>query len=90
MHGTRAREGHRNFAIEQFFNEDETECVVHEEYVNSEACTQHFKNMGDTAEKIFATSEVTGEMWGNPSADLRAAVESKGVKLYAPFLSLEK
>jgi hypothetical protein len=59
---------------ERFCNENETVSVVHEEYVDSEVCMQHFKNMGDTAEKIFATGEVTGEMWGNPSTPLLAAI----------------
>lgn len=73
---------------EQFFSDDETECIVYEEYVDSEACIQHFQNMGAAADAIFKTGEVTGEMWGNPSPGLRKAVEEKGVRIYKPFLSL--
>lgn len=75
---------------ELFFNADQTECVVHEEYIDSEACILHFRNMGDTAAAIFTTGDVTGEMWGNPSPELRKAVQDKGVRLFAPFLSLNE
>jgi quinol monooxygenase YgiN len=75
---------------ELFFNADQTECVVHEEYVDSKACIQHFKNMGEVSTAIFATSNVSGEMWGNPSQELRKAVQDKGVQLFAPFLSLNE
>jgi quinol monooxygenase YgiN len=75
---------------ELFFNADQTECVVHEEYVDSKACIQHFKNMGEVSTAIFATSDVSGEMWGNPSPELRKAVQDKGVQPFAPFLSLNE
>jgi quinol monooxygenase YgiN len=73
---------------ELFFSEDQTECVVYEEYVDSEASIQHFRNMGETSTAIFKTSDVSGEMWGNPSPELRKGIQDKNVKLFTPFLSL--
>jgi hypothetical protein len=76
--------------MQLFFNADQRECVVHEEYVDSVACIQHFRNMGEVSIAIFATSDVSGEMWGNPSPELRKAVQGKDVQLFAPFLSLNE
>ena len=30
-----------------FFNEDKTECVVHEKYINSDAVLEHIANLGE-------------------------------------------
>jgi hypothetical protein len=46
--------------------------------------------MGEVSTAIFATSDVSGEMWGNPSPELRKAVQDKDVQLFAPFLSLNE
>jgi len=71
-----------------FFNADETECVVYEEYVDAAAHVKHFENMGENAAAIFSIVDMEGELWGNPDATLRAAVEAYGVKVYTPFLRL--
>lgn len=71
-----------------FFNADETECVVYEEYVDAAAHMQHFENMGDNAAAIFAIVDMQGEVWGDPGPELRAAIEAYGVKVYTPFLRL--
>ena len=47
-------------AYEIFFNNDETECVVYEEYVDSQACIDHFKNMGELADAIFKIVDAEG------------------------------
>jgi quinol monooxygenase YgiN len=75
---------------EIFFNEDQTECLVYEEFLDSQSAIQHFSNMGEVSGEIFKTGEVTGEIWGNPSPELRKAVQGQPIRLFAPFLSLEE
>src|ERR1700761_7603438 len=72
-----------------FFNEDETECLVYEEYVDSDASIQHFKNMGGVANAIFKTADVTGEIWGNPNEAVQKNIDGKTLRLFTPFISLE-
>ncbi len=69
-------------------NHDETEAVVYEEYESPAAHIAHFENMGDNAAAIFAIVEMDGELWGDPSPELRAGVEAHGVKVYTPFMRL--
>lgn len=75
---------------ELFFSEDQTECVVHEEYVDSEACIAHFQNMGDNAAAIFAIVDSYGEMWGEPSPELRKGIGEHGVKIFTPFMDFRE
>ena len=56
-----------------FFSDDQSECVVHERYRNSEALLEHTANLGETMDAIFATSSVSGEILGTPSPELMKA-----------------
>ena len=71
-----------------YLNDDQTEGVVYERYRNSEAVIEHAKNVGDLMEAIFATGSVTGELLGQPSAELAAMTAGSGVSLFRPFLSM--
>ncbi|WP_298091024.1 putative quinol monooxygenase [uncultured Sphingomonas sp.] len=71
-----------------FMNDDGTEAVVYEEYDSPEAHLAHFENMGDNAAAIFKIVDMEGELWGDPSPELRAGVEQHGVKVYTPFMRL--
>src|SRR3954453_22368337 len=55
---------------EVYFNDDESECIVLERYRDSEALIEHATNLGDLTEKILATGSVSGELLGEPSAEL--------------------
>ncbi len=44
-----------------FFNDDESEAVVYEEYESAEAHVQHFENMGENAAALFAIVDMEGE-----------------------------
>jgi hypothetical protein len=37
---------------------------------------------------IFAITSITGEILGSPSPELRKALESYGVRIFAPFRSM--
>jgi hypothetical protein len=64
------------------------ECIVLERYRDSEALIQHLANLGDIAEAILATGSVSGELLGEPSAELRANLADSPVRLFTPYLSM--
>jgi quinol monooxygenase YgiN len=73
---------------EIYFNHDQSECIVLERYRDSEALVQHSANIGHLMEAILATGSVSGELLGEPSADLRAQLAGSPVRLFTPFRSM--
>jgi quinol monooxygenase YgiN len=71
-----------------YFNDDQSECIVLERYRDSEALIEHAAHLGDLSEAILATGSVSGELLGEPSADLRAKIAGSGVRLFTPYLSM--
>jgi len=71
-----------------FFNEDGSECIVHERYRDSDALLEHLANLGETASAIFQLCSAEGEVLGAPSARLRKALEGGPVRVFTPYLSL--
>ena len=73
---------------EIYFNDDQSECIVLERYRDSEALIEHAAHLGDLMEAILATGSVSGELLGEPSAELRAKLADSEVRLFTPFLSM--
>jgi quinol monooxygenase YgiN len=73
---------------EIYFNDDQSECMVLERYRDSEALIEHTANLGDLGAAILATGSVSGELLGEPSAELKANLAGSVVRLFAPCLSL--
>jgi quinol monooxygenase YgiN len=71
-----------------YFNDDQSEAIVYERYRDSEALIEHTAHLGDLGEAILATASVSGELLGEPSAELRAALAGSPVRLFTPFLSM--
>jgi quinol monooxygenase YgiN len=71
-----------------YFNDDESECVVLERYADSDALISHAAHVADISEAILATGSVSGEVLGEPSAELRSALADGPVRLLAPFQSM--
>ncbi len=71
-----------------FFNEDASECIVHERYRDSEALLEHLANLGETGSALFRVCSAEGEVLGTPSAKLRKALEGGPVRIFTPYLSL--
>ena len=71
-----------------YFNDDESECVALERYRDSEALIEHTAHLGDLMEVIIATGSVSGELLGEPSAELRAKLADSVVRLFTPFESM--
>jgi quinol monooxygenase YgiN len=73
---------------EIYFNDDQSECIVLERYRGSEALIEHLANLGDLGAAILATGSVSGELLGEPSAELRANPADSPVRLFTPYLSM--
>ena len=71
-----------------YFNDDQSECIVLEGYRDSEALIEHAAHLGDLNEAILATVFVSGELLGEPSAELRAKLADSEVRLFTPYLSM--
>jgi quinol monooxygenase YgiN len=73
---------------EIYLNGDQSECMVLERYRDSEALIEHAAHLGDLTEELLATGSVTGELLGEPSAELRANLADGPVRLFTPYLSM--
>lgn len=71
-----------------YFNSDETECLVHEHYRDSESLIAHMEHMGETMAAILATCTAEGEILGNPSPELRKMMEGSPVRIFTPHQSI--
>ena len=84
----RAREpGTLGYSV--FLNEDESEAVVVERFVSSEALIEHAANMAGISEAVLTTGTVEGELLGEPSDELRARLTGPEPQLFTPYLTLE-
>jgi quinol monooxygenase YgiN len=72
-----------------YTNDDQSEFVVVERYRDSQALIEHGAHVSDLTKAILATGSVSGELLGEPSAELRAQLaDSKEPSLFKPFLSM--
>jgi hypothetical protein len=71
-----------------YFNDDQSECIVLERYRDSEALIEHAAHLGNLGEAILATGSVSGELLGEPNAELAAQLADSPVRLFTPFLSM--
>jgi quinol monooxygenase YgiN len=67
-----------------YLNEDQSEGVVLERYRDSQALTEHGANLGDLSAAIFATGSFSGEVLGDPNAELRASLADGPVRIFTP------
>lgn len=71
-----------------FLNSDETKCIVHETYADSEAVLVH--NAGIASQtilpKIFKVSRISRfDVYGKPSADLQRVLAGFNPQIYSLF-----
>ena len=71
-----------------FFNTDETECVIKEEYRDSAAMLVHLGNLGALLGKMLMISDMTLELYGNPSEELKAMLIGSNPKIYSFYRGL--
>jgi quinol monooxygenase YgiN len=73
---------------EIYLNDDQSEGLVLERYRDSEALIEHGANLGDLFAAILATGSFSGEVIGEPSAELRANLADGPVRIFRPYLSM--
>jgi quinol monooxygenase YgiN len=71
-----------------YFNDDQSECVIHERYRDSEALMEHAAHVGALMQAIFATGSGSSELLGEPSAELTSMMAGSGVRIFTPFMSI--
>ena len=71
-----------------YFNDDQSECIVHERHRDSDALIEHAAHLGDLNDAVLATGFVSGVLLGEPSADLRAMMADSEVRLFTPYQSM--
>lgn len=73
-----------------YVNEAGTEAFVHERYRDSAAGLEHMRNIGRMMEPLAEVCTMTGEVCGEPSAELREALTAAGVTIYSPLVSSDR
>jgi 2,4-dienoyl-CoA reductase-like NADH-dependent reductase (Old Yellow Enzyme family)/quinol monooxygenase YgiN len=73
-----------------FLNDDETEAVVYEEFVNPAARLEHLANLGDNVTGMLAIVHMTAEVWSHSDPELRASTKGYDVKFYKPLLRFDE
>ena len=71
-----------------YFNDDESEAIVIERYSDSEALIEHLAHLGELGAAVLATGSVSGELLGEPSAELRAGLVGSPVRILTPYQSM--
>ena len=69
-----------------YFNDDQTEAIVIERFKDSKSLIEHGANLADLMEAILATGSVSGELLGEPSAEIKANLaDSEEPRLFTPY-----
>jgi quinol monooxygenase YgiN len=71
-----------------FFNPDQTECVVHETYTDSDAVLAHMGNVGEALGRLLEISDFSLEIYGNMSEELKTAATGLNPKVYSYYQGL--
>ncbi|HEY7583041.1 MAG TPA: antibiotic biosynthesis monooxygenase [Acidimicrobiia bacterium] len=69
-----------------YFNDDQSEAIVIERFRDSEALIQHSANLAHLTPAILETGSVSGELLGEPSAELKAKIgDGDEPQLFVPY-----
>jgi quinol monooxygenase YgiN len=71
-----------------YLNEDGTRAVVLERFRDEDALVRHSENMAPLMEAIMATGDVSGELLGDLSDELRAQMTGGPVGLFTLYQAL--
>ena len=75
-------------AYDTYFNEDESEAMVVERYVDAQALIEHGEHIAPLMDAIVATGDVHGELLGEPGVEIRGRIVGSPVQLFTPYLSM--
>lgn len=87
MSSTKEKDKH-TLQYDSFINKEQTECVVRERYVDSNAILAHIANLGDLFGKILQVSDFSVEVYGEPSQELINATTALNPKIYSFYQGL--
>ena len=76
-----------------YLNRDETKCIVHETYTNSEAVLAHNNGVASQTilPKIFSVAKISRfDVYGNPSEKLQKVLTSFGAQTYNLFAGFSR
>lgn len=62
---------------EQYFNQDQTECLVLERYRDSQALMEHLQNIGNLMDAMLETCSASGEVCGNVAPEMAKGLEGR-------------
>ncbi|NND32437.1 MAG: hypothetical protein HKN76_07585 [Saprospiraceae bacterium] len=65
-----------------YYNEDKSECIVFEQYKDSDAVLEHSANVAEFLGPLLAVSTLTLKVFGAPSQTLKKALEGFQVEYY--------
>lgn len=65
-----------------FYNDQKSECVVRERYVDSEAVLDHMTNVGELLGGLVELSTISLDIYGSPSSELKNALDGWDVTYY--------
>lgn len=68
-----------------YFNDDQTESVTIERFKDSQSLIEHGANLAHLMEAILETGSVSGELLGEPSAELKAKLTGDQPRLFTPY-----
>ena len=68
-----------------YFNDDQTAAIVIERFKDSRSLIEHAANLAELMEAILATGSVSGELLGEPSAELKAKLTGEQPQLFTPY-----
>jgi quinol monooxygenase YgiN len=71
-----------------YFNDDQSECIVHERYRDSDALIEHAAHLGEIMAAVFATGSVSSALLGEPSTELREMMADSEVRLFTLYQSM--
>jgi quinol monooxygenase YgiN len=76
-----------------YLNKDETKCIVHETYANSEVALAHNNGIASQTilPKIFNLAKISRfDVYGNPSEELQKLLASFGAQTYNLFAGFSR
>ena len=71
-----------------FFSPDESECIVRENYADSNAVLAHMGNVGELLGQLLSMADFELEIFGNISEELKNAAAGLNPKVYSFYKGL--
>ena len=68
---------------EWFLSGDQTEAIILEIYETSEAMLAHMNNVGEPLGRLMAMADMSAEVFGDPSPELRQMAAGMSVPIYS-------